>query len=158
MSSPAGADEKEARKKEEINFQHKCCTPNKRAGLKPALADKVCETSVTDSANFKSDTHNLLESDWAGKEPAPAIAEDPHGLLKRAGLKPAPTRLSELVRAIKTFSARRINALRKTSGVALWQRNYYEHVVRNVYDLNRIREYIVTNPANWQDDELYNPE
>jgi len=31
----------------------------------------------------------------------------------------------------------------------LWQRNYYEHIIRNEEDLNRIREYIRANPQNW---------
>ena len=31
----------------------------------------------------------------------------------------------------------------------LWQRNYYDHIIRNEKDLNRIREYIRSNPANW---------
>jgi len=35
----------------------------------------------------------------------------------------------------------------------LWQRNYYEHVIRNEDDLNKIREYIVNNPAGWADDD-----
>ena len=35
----------------------------------------------------------------------------------------------------------------------LWQRNYYEHIIRDENDLNSIREYIITNPARWADDE-----
>ena len=35
----------------------------------------------------------------------------------------------------------------------LWQRNYYERIVRNENELNRIREYIRNNPARWADDE-----
>jgi REP element-mobilizing transposase RayT len=35
----------------------------------------------------------------------------------------------------------------------LWQRNYYEHVIRDDEDLNKIREYIFTNPNNWFEDE-----
>lgn len=35
----------------------------------------------------------------------------------------------------------------------LWQRNYYEHVVRDEADLKRIREYIAENPARWAEDE-----
>jgi hypothetical protein len=31
----------------------------------------------------------------------------------------------------------------------LWQRNYYEHIIRNEESLNRIREYILTNPMRW---------
>ncbi|GAB4410261.1 MAG: transposase [Anaerolineales bacterium] len=36
----------------------------------------------------------------------------------------------------------------------LWQRNYYEHIVRNEADLNRIREYVATNPLRWTLDQL----
>lgn len=38
----------------------------------------------------------------------------------------------------------------------LWQRNYYEHIIRTDKSLNEIREYIIDNPANWEKDELYN--
>ena len=74
-----------------------------------------------------------------------------------AGLKPAPTAptrhgLSETVRAFKTFSARRINALHNTVGTPFWQRNYYEHVIRNQSALDRIRQYIADNPARWPED------
>jgi REP element-mobilizing transposase RayT len=68
-----------------------------------------------------------------------------------AGLKPAPT-LSEIVRAFKTFSARRINEHRGTRGMPVWQRNYYEHVVRDDESLDRIREYIAGNPLRWESD------
>lgn len=39
----------------------------------------------------------------------------------------------------------------------LWQRNYYEHVIRDESDLDAIREYIVNNPAGWDSDKE-NPE
>ncbi len=72
----------------------------------------------------------------------------------RAGLKPAPTvvkrcGLSEIIRAFKTFSSRQINELRGRHRIPVWQRNYYEHVIRNENDLNEIREYIVNNPLKW---------
>jgi REP element-mobilizing transposase RayT len=38
----------------------------------------------------------------------------------------------------------------------LWQRNYYEHVIRNAESLNRIRQYILDNPRHWHEDR-YNP-
>lgn len=81
-----------------------------------------------------------------------------------AGFKPAHTTttkrrhgLSEIVRGLKTFSARHINALRQTPGIALWQRNYYEHIIRNEDSLDRIRAYIADNPARWACDRE-NPE
>ena len=37
----------------------------------------------------------------------------------------------------------------------VWQRNYYEHIIRNEIELNEIREYILYNPLNWETDENY---
>ncbi len=37
----------------------------------------------------------------------------------------------------------------------LWQKNYYEHIIRNEQSLKEIHEYIINNPANWEKDELY---
>jgi len=86
--------------------------------------------------------------------PMENVTED----LAGAGLKPAPTGsptitkrhgLPEIVRAFKTFSACRVNAARAAPGTPLWQRNYYEHVVRDEDNLHRIREYIDLNPLQW---------
>lgn len=63
--------------------------------------------------------------------------------------------LPEIVRALKTYSARRINDVRGTRGKAVWQRNYYEHVIRDERSLQQIREYIAANPRNWQQDREY---
>jgi len=71
-------------------------------------------------------------------------------------LKPAPTarhELPEIVRAFKTFSARCINERRGTPDVRLWQRNYYEHVIRDDAEWNLVHEYIVYNPERWGEDE-----
>ena len=76
-----------------------------------------------------------------------------------AGLKPAPTGMAkrhglpEIVRAFKTFSARRVNEMRHTPGIPLWQRNYFERVIRNENELQRIPEYIINNPAKWEMDK-----
>jgi putative transposase len=71
-----------------------------------------------------------------------------------AGLKPAPTTpkgrgLPEIIRALKTFSFRNINSFLKTPNRPIWQRGYYEHVIRNEDSLNKIREYVIHNPLSW---------
>jgi putative transposase len=74
-----------------------------------------------------------------------------------AGLKPAPTDsprdkqhgLPEIIRAFKTFSSRQINKIRNMPGSSVWQRSYYEHVIRRDESLEKIREYIGTNPLRW---------
>jgi len=65
---------------------------------------------------------------------------------------PSPTRkhpLSEIVRAFKSFSARRINEITNTPGTPVWQRGYYDHIIRDDRSLTRIREYIAQNPQRW---------
>ena len=81
-----------------------------------------------------------------------------HGIIilndvERPGIKRHP--LSEIVRAFKSFSARRINAIRKLPGSPFWQRNYYEHIIRNDQEHDKIRAYILTNPQNWDKDDEY---
>ncbi len=46
-----------------------------------------------------------------------------------------------------------INNIRNTQGVPVWQRNYYEHIIRNDRELHAIREYIKYNPLKWDEDE-----
>jgi len=65
--------------------------------------------------------------------------------------------LPEIVRALKTFSSRQINKRRNTSGTPVWQRNYFDRVIRNETELYKIREYIRNNPLQWELDEN-NPE
>ena len=46
-------------------------------------------------------------------------------------------------------------ARQNTKIKTLWQRGFYEHIIRNEHDLNMIREYILTNPENWKKDKLH---
>jgi REP element-mobilizing transposase RayT len=62
--------------------------------------------------------------------------------------------LSAIIQNFKSLTTRKINAGIGLSGSILWQRNFYEHVIRNEADLERIREYILNNPLRWElDDE-----
>lgn len=63
--------------------------------------------------------------------------------------------LPEIIRGFKTFSARHINRMRRMAGVSVWQRGYYEHIIRHEESLTAIREYIIKNPLSWEKDELY---
>ena len=78
------------------------------------------------------------------------------GVINQGAINRAPT-VGNIVRAFKARCTFTINQIRNTPGVPVWQRNYYEHVIRNDYELNRIREYIINNPMRWDTDE-YNPE
>lgn len=67
--------------------------------------------------------------------------------------KPIAGSLPTIIRAFKSAVTYRINILRQTSGAPVWQRNYWEHIIRNERELERIRAYIINNPANWSIDE-----
>ena len=63
-----------------------------------------------------------------------------------------PRSLGAIVRAFKSAVTKRINLVRETPGAPVWQRNYYERIVRNEQELNATRQYILDNPINWQGD------
>lgn len=75
-----------------------------------------------------------------------------------AGLKPAPTgnikikpySISEIVRGFKTFTSRKINEFENTPGRQFWQTRFYDHIIRNDDELNKIRQYIINNPKQWE--------
>ncbi|MGC8770001.1 MAG: transposase [Brevinematia bacterium] len=63
--------------------------------------------------------------------------------------------IPKIVGRFKMNSAKEINLLRNTPGTSVWQRNYYEHIIRNEKELNNIRKYIINNPLHWEMDEYY---
>jgi REP element-mobilizing transposase RayT len=65
---------------------------------------------------------------------------------------PAPGSLGAIVGQFKSLTAKRINERRSTPGAPVWQRNYYEHVIRNEKALNAIRRYVLGNPLLWDYD------
>ena len=78
---------------------------------------------------------------------------------KPGGVPPnnvAPGSLGAIIRSFKSAVTKRINALRGTTGAPVWQRNYYEHIIRDDRALNAIRRYIAENPLRWHLDR-YNP-
>jgi putative transposase len=64
---------------------------------------------------------------------------------------PAPT-VGKIVAFFKYQTTKQFNALRNIGMQKLWQRNYYEHIIRNNDNLDKIREYIINNPLRWLDD------
>lgn len=58
----------------------------------------------------------------------------------------------EFMRALKSFSSRRINEKRNSKGVSNWQERFHDHIIRNEEEYNRIKNYIINNPKNWDKD------
>jgi putative transposase len=57
--------------------------------------------------------------------------------------------IGAIVRGLKSTTTKRINEIRGTPGIQFWQRNYYEHIIRNDRELDIIRDYIFNNIVNW---------
>jgi len=61
--------------------------------------------------------------------------------------------LAAIIQNYKSVSTRQINRINKAKGNVVWQRNYYEHIIRDEEALNNIRQYIFNNPINWAEDK-----
>jgi REP element-mobilizing transposase RayT len=77
----------------------------------------------------------------SGRGEASAVHGRPQGV--------ASGSLAAIVQNVKAVSTRRINALRGSPGGRVWQRNYYEHIIRNERELWAIQAYIESNPMQW---------
>ena len=78
----------------------------------------------------------------------------------RAGIKPAPT-VGDIIGAFKSLTTHEYiigvkNNEWKPFDKRLWQRNYYERIIRSEKELNETRRYIRDNPTNWEKD-IENP-
>jgi hypothetical protein len=79
--------------------------------------------------------------------------------VKRAGASPAPTvAVGNIIGAYKSLVANEgLNIYKmknKTMG-KLWQRNFYEHIIRDERSYQTISNYIINNPSNWKDDKFF---
>jgi REP element-mobilizing transposase RayT len=63
--------------------------------------------------------------------------------------------LGDIVRGFKSSVTKRVRQLPNMNDTRLWQRNYWEHIIRNENELNHIRNYIRHNPQKWEMDQLY---
>jgi REP element-mobilizing transposase RayT len=121
--------------------------------------------------------HRLVEDTWASLPEHHRVQVDVfvvmpnhvHGILQlegdvvgaqraapqRSGFRARPVlpgSLSAVVRSFKSASTKAINDFQRSRGSPVWQRGYYEHLIRTEAELSRAREYIANNPANWRYD------
>jgi len=103
--------------------------------------------------NIELDVYQVMPNHFHGI----IVINEPVGASLVDALYSRPT-LGDIIGAFKSITANEyIKGVHNKSWPQfyklLWQRNYYEHVVRDEKDLNRIRDYIQSNPANWDEDE-----
>jgi len=138
-------------------------------GAHPCVRPNPCvrpignnDANMMDGAHADNDERNILEG---------AHTDNNERNIKEGAHTGAPLQNTELgmhtgaplsmvVRWFKTMSTneyiRGVNELGWTPfDRKLWQRNYYEHIIRDDVSLQNIAYYIENNPANWQDDDFY---
>ena len=70
--------------------------------------------------------------------------------------KPVSGSLSTILRSFKSATTKAFHEFFGHAEESLWQRSFYEHVIRNERDYRAIYEYIVANPMNWEMDDEFN--
>ena len=82
-------------------------------------------------------------------------AMNPHGHPNRTFGGAIAGSLSTIMRQFKSMVTKRINRMRGTPGAPVWQRNYWERIIRDEDEMNAIRQYIIENPARWHHDRSH---
>jgi putative transposase len=98
--------------------------------------------------------HSILA--FVGEGPAPPGVNACKVSNAKATIAPPPAfprvrnhSLAEVIGAFKSISTIKVNRLQHQKGIPLWQRSYYEHIIRKGEDLRKIQQYIMENPLNW---------
>ena len=118
------------------------------SGLAPALRSALYSSKLhKGQAQGNADT-NTTGDDYdmrAGASPSPMNSEQP------------PT-ISDIVGSYKSLVANECLKIYKNKNEIMgkfWQRDYYEHIIRNQSSYKQISEYINSNPSTWKDDKFY---
>jgi len=84
-----------------------------------------------------------------GRSPSDRLPPD------RLPLQMKSRSLSSLVAGFKSATTKRINLLRNSPGIPIWQRNYHEHIIRSQLSMQNIQQYIQNNPVLWKQDRFH---
>ena len=117
----------------------------------PRVQDKEESTGTLDLLG--TGTLDLLSTGTLQRAPTSAPTREQFG-------KPTSNTIPTIIRGFKAAVTKQINTIQINAGKynlpeRIWQKNYYEHVIRNEVSLNKIREYIINNPLNWKENNLF---
>jgi REP element-mobilizing transposase RayT len=75
---------------------------------------------------------------------------------KMSKISPKPNSISTIIRSFKSAATKAINKKTNSNNI-IWQSRFYDRIIRNDNELNKIRQYIINNPLKW-DVDRNNPE
>ena len=111
---------------------------------------KVNNSGRGDRPVAPTDSNNpVAPTDWAQNQ----LGDPPVAPTRPTG--PKSKSIGSLMAGYKSSVTKKINQLRHKPGEPVWQRNYFEHIIRDEKSLAQIRQYILDNPENWGKDEFY---
>ncbi len=96
-------------------------------------------------------TNDIMENAYASRRGAACCAPT----RDKPYFNVVPGSLGAIIRSFKSAVTKSAHKYPEYSNAPIWQRNYYEHVIRNESDLSEKRKYIIDNPAKWNEDEYY---
>jgi len=116
------------------------------------IADECWRAIPKHFSNVELSAHVIMPNHAHGI----IVITDGRGTIYRAPTqeqfqKPVMGSIPTIIRTYKAAVTRRIGREHNVTGI--WQRNYYEHIIRNHEDWDRIHRYIESNPSMWVEDE-----
>ena len=112
--------------------------------LSPSRAGECCERVIAAAYNTSKQVHVSHHVVMPNHIHLIIVARQSEG---------APTSLSSFVHYLKGAVTREVRKIHP--GAVVWQKGYYEHVIRDEADYQRILEYVTTNPLKWANDKYY---
>ena len=104
--------------------------------------------------------HGIISITAGATHAVPFIGSDNVGAthaspLPRVSKGPVPGSVAAIIGSFKSAASKKYRKSANNPGGNLWQRNYYEHIIRNEQDYQAIYDYILANPMNWEKDEEF---
>lgn len=99
--------------------------------------------------------HGIIEINNNDSQSVGAYRYPPLRIGHKTPFRSPSNNLGAIVRGFKSAVTKQINKMRSTPAIAVWQRNYHEHIVRDEESLHKIREYIAMNPELWGKDRYF---
>lgn len=122
-----------------------------------------CGVEIDQFVVMPNHIHGIVAIVGAGPRACPDPSPDPSTCPVEGqpqGVAPTEFSLPDVVHRFKTMTTKQYTDGVKQNGwqtfpAKLWQRNYYEHIIRNEEAYLKIAEYIQTNPQRWEEDTYH---
>jgi len=122
-------------------------------GIRPVMDGIRSNSAATDEGARRAPRHDQYDSINGADGIHPITQSANEGARRSSRLTRRPKSLGAFIAGFKSSVTSR--ACRELIMTAVWQRNYYDHILRNEAEYRRIFDYIQNNPAQWQQDQLH---